>query len=139
MYRWLPMSFDKDFAVMISVIENAKGEFRRSGMVQHGNEYHMIKDTTIKTDWDKNWYQTGMRVWVKTDQCEYEIEGKVLSIYQFTSRFYTNRMLSGIKQVLIGKIENILDSLSCFFRGVAFSPQHKRSRRLQWSPLCLCL
>jgi hypothetical protein len=80
MYRWLPMSFDKDFAIMISVIETAKGEFRRSGMVQHGNEYHMIKDTTIETQWDKNGYQTGMRVWAKTDQREYEIEGRVLSL-----------------------------------------------------------
>jgi hypothetical protein len=80
MYRWLPMSFDKDFAVMISVIENAKGEFRRSGMVQHGDEYHMIKDTSIETDWDDNWYQTGMKIRAKTDEREYEIEGKVLSL-----------------------------------------------------------
>jgi len=80
MYRWLPMSFDKEFAVMISVIETAAGEFRRSGMVQHGDVYHSIKDTTIETDWDENWYQTGMKIWVKTDQREYEIEGTVLSL-----------------------------------------------------------
>ncbi|MBI4768143.1 MAG: hypothetical protein HY787_26695 [Deltaproteobacteria bacterium] len=80
MYRWLPMSFDQDFAIMISVIETAKGQFRRSGVVQQGNEYHMIQDTTIESDWDENWYQTGMRVWAKTDQRDYEIEGKVLSL-----------------------------------------------------------
>lgn len=80
MYRWLPMSFDKDFAAMISVIETAEGQFRRSGMIQHGDVYHMIEDTTIETEWDENWYQTGMKVWAKTAEREYEITGKVLSL-----------------------------------------------------------
>lgn len=80
MYRWLPMSFDKDFAAMISIIETTKGEFRRSGIVQVGDEYHEIEDTTVDTEWDENGYQTGMKIWAKTAEREYTITGKVLSL-----------------------------------------------------------
>ena len=80
MYRWLPMSFEKDFAAMISVIETGQGQFSRSGVIQKGDAYHAIEDTTIETTWNDEWYQTGMKVWAKTDEGEYEIEGKVKSL-----------------------------------------------------------
>ena len=86
MYSWLPMSFDDDFAAMISVIESAKGQFRRSGMIQHGDAYHLIEDTTIETEWDENWHQTGMKIWARTDQAEYEITGKVVSLIPLRNR-----------------------------------------------------
>ncbi len=79
-YRWLPMSFTKDFSAMISVIEREKGNFRRSGVIQKGNEYHNIIDARIETEWDEDWYQTGMKIWAKTDEGEYEITGKVISL-----------------------------------------------------------
>lgn len=86
MYRWLPMSFDKDFAAMISVIEMGKGNFRRSGIIQHGDKYHMIEETTIDTKWDEDWYQTEMKIWAKTAEREYEITGKVVSLIPLRNR-----------------------------------------------------
>ena len=40
-YRWLPMTFSEDFAMMISVVGGRPG-----GMVLVGDEYHLIHDCT---------------------------------------------------------------------------------------------
>jgi len=85
-YRWLPMNFDKDFAMMVSVIEGEGGGVIKSGMVLVENEYSMITDARIKTDWDENYYQTGMKIWVKTAEREYDIEGRVVSLIPLRNR-----------------------------------------------------
>ncbi|MEL7208451.1 MAG: hypothetical protein AAGK32_09525, partial [Actinomycetota bacterium] len=44
-YRWLPMSFGDDFAMMLSVIGREPGEApREGGMVLEGDEYSMIRE-----------------------------------------------------------------------------------------------
>ncbi|MCP4752386.1 MAG: hypothetical protein GY866_15945 [Proteobacteria bacterium] len=108
MYRWLPMSFDKEFAVMISVIENAKGEFRRSGMVQHGDKYHEIIDTTVEVKWDDDWYQTEIKAWAKTEEREYEIIGKPLSLIPLR-----NRRKSPDGEMLTTRITEAITEYTC--------------------------
>lgn len=80
-YRWLPMTFSKDFAMMISVIGG-----RPSGMVLEGDEYHLIRDCTIESDWDDDKYQTGMRCSVTTDHDSYEVTGEVISLIPLRNR-----------------------------------------------------
>jgi hypothetical protein len=85
-YRWLPMNFGPDFAMMISIIGNDEGEPRRSGMVLRNGEYVLIRDARIESEWDDNWYQTRLRAWAKTDEREYELEGRVRSMIPLRNR-----------------------------------------------------
>jgi hypothetical protein len=85
-YRWLPMSFGADFAMMVSIIAAEDGTTRRSGMVLRDGEYVLIRDARIESEWDDNWYQTKLTVWAKTDEREYEVGGRVLSLIPLRNR-----------------------------------------------------
>lgn len=85
-YRWLPMNFGPDFAMMVSIVGTADGEARRSGMVLRGGAYTTIRDARIESDWDENWYQTKLRVWARTDEQEYKVDGRVLSMIPLRNR-----------------------------------------------------
>lgn len=80
-YRWLPMTFSKDFAMMISIVGGKPG-----GMVLEGGEYHLIRDCTIESDWDEDKYQTAMRCSVTTDHDTYEVNGEVISLIPLRNR-----------------------------------------------------
>jgi len=86
-YRWLPMNFGRDFAMMISIVTNAEGQERHGGMVLSDGAYDLITDCRIDSDWDDNWYQTGLKAWVKTENGkEYTVDGKVLSLIPLRNR-----------------------------------------------------
>ena len=80
------MNFGADFGMMISIIGGDDGSIRRSGMVLRNGEYVMINDARIESDWDENWYQTTFRAWAKTDEREYKVEGKVISMIPLRNR-----------------------------------------------------
>lgn len=87
-YRWLPMVFDEDFALMLSIVgRDPEGrEVKASGMVLDDGAYHLVRDCTIESDWDDNGYQTAMRCWARTDRREYEITGEVMSLIPLRNR-----------------------------------------------------
>lgn len=85
-YRWLPMNFDRDFAMMVSITCNAKGEQRRGGMVLENGEYKLIRDARIESKYDGNDNQTVMKIWAKTDEREYDVEGEVMSLIPLRNR-----------------------------------------------------
>jgi hypothetical protein len=85
-YRWLPMNFGSDFAMMVSVITQADGTQRMGGMVLRDNEYINITEAKITTQWDDNDYQTDFKVWAKTDEREYDIDARVLSLIPLRNR-----------------------------------------------------
>ncbi len=85
-YRWLPMNFGKDFGMMISLIGSDDDQVRRSGMVLRDGEYVMIRDARLESEWDENYYQTKLRAWAKTDEREYVVEGRVLSLIPLRHR-----------------------------------------------------
>jgi hypothetical protein len=80
-YRWLPMTFSEDFAMMISVVSGRPG-----GMVLVGDEYHLIRDCTIDSAWDEHGYQTAMRCTVHTDHDTYDVTGTVISLIPLRNR-----------------------------------------------------
>jgi hypothetical protein len=85
-YRWLPMNFGKDFAMMVSIIAQADGPTRIGGMVLRDNGYVHITDAKVDTVWDENDYQTDFKIWAKTDEREYHIDAKVLSLIPLRNR-----------------------------------------------------
>jgi len=102
-YRWLPMVFSKDFAMMLSVV----GGFSR-GMVLVGDEYHLIKECTVESDWDDNHYQTAMRCQVTTEHDTYEVTGEVLSLIPLR-----NRRTSPDGEELLTRITEAMTRFEC--------------------------
>lgn len=85
-YRWLPMNFSDDFAMMVSITCRKGEKPRAGGMVLRGGEYVMIRDARIETVYDDNDCQTTFKVWAKTDEREYDVTGKVMSLIPLRNR-----------------------------------------------------
>jgi hypothetical protein len=80
------MSFDRDFAMMVSIVAGDKGEPHVGGMVLRDGAYQPIVRASIDTDWDESWYQTSMRIRAATADREYAIEGTVRSLIPLRNR-----------------------------------------------------
>lgn len=86
-YRWLPMNFGADFAMMISIVTNAEGQSRMGGMVLKDGKYDLIDHAEIDSNWDENWYQTALTARIKTESgADYEVSGKVMSLIPLRNR-----------------------------------------------------
>lgn len=85
-YRWLPIVFDENFAMMLSIVAGDADSPRAGGMVLVGDEYHRITDCTVDADWDAKAEQTTMRCWAKTAEREYEVTGEVISMIPLRNR-----------------------------------------------------
>ena len=85
-YRWLPMNFSEDFAMMVSITCRPGEEPRAGGMVLTGGEYVMIRDARIETDYDENACQKTFRVRAQTDDREYQVQGEVMSLIPLRNR-----------------------------------------------------
>jgi len=86
-YRWCPMNFGRDFAMMLSIVAGEKGEPRKGGMVLKDGRYDLITDLSIETDWDAAWHQTALHANVSTQSgARYKVEGRVLSLIPLRNR-----------------------------------------------------
>ena len=86
-YRWLPIVFGDDFAMMLTVVaRDADDPGRPGGMVLVGDEYHLITDCRIDADWDDRNQQTSIRAWAQTAEREYEVTGEVISLIPLRNR-----------------------------------------------------
>ena len=86
-YRWCPMNFGPDFAMMISLVANEQNQVRQGGMVLKDGVYDLISEAAIESDWDADGYQTALRSRIKTQSgAEYVVEGEVLSLIPLRNR-----------------------------------------------------
>lgn len=87
-YRWLPMVFGRDFAMMLSVIGGTQpgDPTKQTGMVLVDGEYHLVRECSVESDWDEDGYQRSMRCWARTDESEYEVAGEVISLIPLRNR-----------------------------------------------------
>ena len=85
-YRWLPMNFGRDFAMMLSVVTRPDGTQSQGGMVLRDGEYVMIREVRIESEYDADDCQTRMRAWARTDEREYVITGEVMSLIPLRNR-----------------------------------------------------
>jgi hypothetical protein len=88
-YRWLPMNFSDDFAMMVSITCKAGEAPRAGGMVLRKDEYVMIRDARIETVYDETQCQDVLKLWARTDEREYQVTGKVLSLIPLRNRRVT--------------------------------------------------
>jgi hypothetical protein len=79
-YRWLPMAFNDDFAMMVSLISKNGISATGGGMVLHENTYHLIQSVEIDSVWDDDWYQKSLKARVSTAERTYEVSGEIESL-----------------------------------------------------------
>ena len=86
-YRWCPVNFGPDFAMMFTVIGDGAGGAKGSGMVFRDGVYDLIDSCTLESEWDEHGYQTAMVAQVGTVSGEsYAVSGKVLSLIPLRNR-----------------------------------------------------
>jgi hypothetical protein len=76
-YQWLPVTFDRDFGVLLSVKGTRGGANRISGNVLRDGLYEPVIDGRIETVYDELYYPKSLEAWVKTDKREYRLTGRV--------------------------------------------------------------
>ncbi|MFL2935412.1 MAG: hypothetical protein ACJZ7Z_01675 [Myxococcota bacterium] len=87
-YEWLTMNFSPDFGAMISVIRRDPESEKAAGVIIRGDELLLIKDVTIKTEYEENGlYHKGLDVTVETHEGEtLEIRGDVENFIPLRNR-----------------------------------------------------
>lgn len=108
-YRWLPMAFDEDFAMMVSIVCRKAGELHAGGMVLRNGEYIMIRDARISAQYDANQNQTTLEVWAKTDEREYNVTGRVKSLIPLRNRRHSPDGEELVTRITEGMTEYVCD------------------------------
>jgi predicted secreted hydrolase len=78
-YRWLPLNFTEDFAMVLSIIAERDGTRHIGGMVLEGDTYHPIREATLNSHYDERQQAIAQTFTVTTDERTYEVEGQALS------------------------------------------------------------
>jgi hypothetical protein len=85
-YRWCPMNFGRDFAMMISIV-GGEDRVRVGGMVLKDGAYDEIVDAEVESDWNRQGCQTALRAHVLTEAGRrYAVTGRVLSLIPLRNR-----------------------------------------------------
>ncbi|MDO8704391.1 MAG: hypothetical protein Q7J84_05520 [Sulfuricaulis sp.] len=80
-YKWLPVTFDRDFGVLLSLKPKSKSALALpvSGNVLRNGVYEPVIDGRIETDYDEAYYPRGLTAWITTEQGTYIVKGKILT------------------------------------------------------------
>lgn len=73
-YRWIPMAFNEDFAMNVSIVTMASGKQNIWGMVLDKDRYVLIDTATLQTEYDENYYPLGYKIEVT------DVEGRSFSV-----------------------------------------------------------
>ncbi len=79
-YRWLTININKDIGFMFSIVNRGEGKERRGGLVLENGQHKSIQDCSIETVYDKDRYQKTIVAKAITEEREYLVKGKVLSL-----------------------------------------------------------
>lgn len=78
-YKWLPVTFNRAFGVLLSIKPGNGKALPVSGNVLRNGVYEPVIDGRIETDYDDRYVPRSLKAWVKTAVGEYEITGRVLT------------------------------------------------------------
>jgi hypothetical protein len=77
-YKWLPVTFSRDFGILLSIKGRPEGgPDRVSGNVLRNGAYEPVLDGRIETQYDAAWIPQGLTAWVTTAQSTYVMKGSV--------------------------------------------------------------
>lgn len=79
-YRWLTVNISRDIGFMFSIVHQGEGKERRGGLILENGKHKPIKDCSIETVYDEDKFQKSMVARALTEEREYIVRGKVLSL-----------------------------------------------------------
>ena len=91
-YRWMPLVFDRDFAMNVSIVTMASGKRHVWGMVlgrdaKGEKAYDLIVDAEMTSTLDEEHQARAQRMVVRTESGKtYDVEGKALSLLPLRNR-----------------------------------------------------
>jgi hypothetical protein len=77
-YKWLPVAFDRDFGLLLSIKPSGGSALPVSGNVLRNGVYEPVTGGHIETVYDEDYYPRELTAWVTTTQGTYEVKGRVL-------------------------------------------------------------
>jgi hypothetical protein len=110
-YRWLPMNFSRDFAMMVSITCTPNGTQHKGGMVLRNGEYVMIRDARIESRYDADQCQTDLSIYARTDEREYNVTGRVMSLIPLRNRRKTPEGEELLTRITEGMTEYTCDGV----------------------------
>lgn len=79
-YKWLPVTFGRDFGVLMSIKGRPQGgPHRISGNVLRDGAYEPVIDGQIQTDYDEAWYPRGLSARVTTQHGTYHLSARTIA------------------------------------------------------------
>ena len=79
-YRWVPMTFSRDFGVLLSINGRPDDVPHVSGNVLRNGIYEPVRKIELKTDWDERNFHRSFVANFETDKRAYEMKAKVLTL-----------------------------------------------------------
>ena len=79
-YKWLPVTFSRDFGILLSVKGRPEGGPNRiSGNVLRDGQYEPVIDGRIQTEYDAAWIPRGLTAHVTTARQTYVLKGRIVT------------------------------------------------------------
>lgn len=79
-YRWLPVTFDRNFGVLLSINGREGDEPHVSGNVLRNGVYEPVRKIHLQTDWDAQHFHRAFTARFETDQRSYELKARVRTL-----------------------------------------------------------
>ncbi len=79
-YKWLPVTFDRDFGVLLSIKGRKSTANAISGNVLKDGAYEPVIDGHIATVYDDQYYPVSLEATIKTERGTYQLTGKVRTL-----------------------------------------------------------
>ena len=89
-YRWIPMSFSEDFALVATIMEHSGGRKEIWAMVLEGDEYVTADQVTLEMQYDDSYYPLSYRLSIALPHRTLEIDAQVLSRIPLRNRRTVN-------------------------------------------------
>lgn len=89
-YKWLPVTFDDGFGVLLSIKGRRGADDHVSGNVLRDGVYEPVLDGRIDTVWDEAGLPASLTATVCTAEGEYTLHGEVLSLVPLRHRSARN-------------------------------------------------
>jgi hypothetical protein len=85
-YKWLPITFGPDFGIVASIMGRPGEKPFINGNVFAGGILNPIREASVDSEWDENFYQTRLTARLRTDVREYLLEGRIVSLVPLRHR-----------------------------------------------------
>ena len=113
-YKWQPMTFSRDFGVMMTVRGRADGDPVMYGHIFRDGKLEHLVDVAIETSYDDAYYPLRIVTRLITEQREYLLEGDLETVIPLRHRRKLGDGTTSHARITEGVMRYRCDGMSCF-------------------------